>query len=140
MRSKCALPSAAPRPRPRRSAPRPDGWIPFASPAMSIGGFSAARWPAGFQDAILLLFVPAMFLADEHTRLLAYGVIVAGTFAFAFAIASKTLQVSLMFTVIGVLLLRWIPFSQVIVWRGLIVLLCALAGALGGHARRRPPH
>jgi len=114
-----------------------DRALPFVVVLLSICGYIAARFPAVFQIAILVLFAPAIFLADEHTRLLAYGVIVAGAFAFAFAIAPKTLQVSLMFTVMGVLFLRWIPFSQVVMWRELIVLAGALAVTFA--AQTAPP-
>jgi len=101
-----------------------DRALPFVIILIAICGFAAERFPAAFQIAVLLLFVPAMFLSDEHTRLLAYGVIVAGAFAFALAIASA--RASLPLTIAGVLLLRWIPLQQVIVWRELIV----LAGAV----------
>jgi hypothetical protein len=64
-----------------------DRAFPFVILLLSICGFVAARFAAAFQIAIVLLFVAAIFLTDSHTRLLAYGAIVAGTFAFAFAIA-----------------------------------------------------
>ena len=82
-----------------------DRALPFVIVLMCACGFVAERFPEVFQVAVLLLFVPAIFLADEHTRLLAYGVIVAVTFAFALAIAPDTLQVSLTFTVVGGILL-----------------------------------
>ena len=77
------------------------------------------------QMATLLLFIPAIFFADEHTRLLAYGIIVAGVFAFAIAVGPQKASITLV--VIGVLLLRWIPFSEVILWRELVVLIGAIA-------------
>jgi hypothetical protein len=117
-----------------------DRALPFIIVLMCACGFVAERFPAVFQIAVLLLLVPAIFLADEHTRLLAYGVIAAGTFAFALAVAPKTLRASLTFTVIGVLLLRWIPFSQVIIWRELLVLLGAIAVMLSARARVPAPH
>ncbi|HEX9500729.1 MAG TPA: hypothetical protein VGA10_03665, partial [Thermoanaerobaculia bacterium] len=117
-----------------------DRALPFVIALMCACGFVADRFPAAFQIAVLLLFIPAMFLAHEHTRLLGYGVIAAGTFAFALAVAPKTLQASLAFTVIGVLLLRWIPFSQVIVWREVIVLLGAIAVTWSAQARVPAPH
>jgi hypothetical protein len=117
-----------------------DRALPFVIILLSICGFLVERFPAAFQMATLLLFVPAIFLADEHTRLLAYGVIAAGTFAFALAVAPRTLQVSLTLTVTGVLLLRWIPFSQVIVWRELVVVAGAIVVTWIAPARMPVPH
>ena len=117
-----------------------DRALPFVILLMCACGFIAERYPAVFQVAVLMLFVPAIFLADEHTRLLAYGVIAAGTFAFALAIAPNTLRASLSFTVIGVLLLRWIPLSEVIVWREVLVLVGAIAVTLAARTRVSAPH
>jgi len=74
---------------------------------------------------IVLLLMPPVFLADEHTRLLAYGVIAA--IAFATALVTAPLERHIVIVIAGVLLLRWIPFSNVVVWRELIVLAGALA-------------
>ena len=117
-----------------------DRALPFIIVLMCVCGFVAERFPAVFQIAVLLLFVPAIFLADEHTRLLAFGVIAAGTFAFAVAVAPNTLRASITFTVVGVLLLRWIPFSQVVIWREIIVLVGAIAVTLSARARVPAPH
>lgn len=117
-----------------------DRALPFVIVLICVCGFVAEQFPAVFQIAVLLLFVPAISLVHEHTRLIAYGVIVAGTFAFAVAVAPRTLRVSLTFTVVGVLLLRWIPFSQVIIWREVIVLLGAIAVTLSARARVAAPH
>ena len=117
-----------------------DRALPFVIVLMCACGFVAERFPAVFQIAVLLLFVPAIFLADEHTRLLAYGLIVAGTFAFAIAVAPNTLRGSLTLTVAGVLLLRWIPFSQVVIWREVIVLLGAIAVMFAAQTRVSAPH
>ena len=104
-----------------------DRALPFVVVLISMCGFIVQRFPAFFQIAALLLFAPAIFIADEHTRLLAYGLIVAAAFAFALAIAPKTMEASATLTLAGVLLLRWIPFSQVIVWREVAVMLGAVA-------------
>ena len=103
-----------------------DRALPFVVVLISMCGFVARRFPAFFQIATLLLFAPAIFIADEHTRLLAYGLIAAAAFAFALAIAPKTMEASVPLTLAGVLLLRWIPFSQVIVWREVIVMVGAV--------------
>lgn len=117
-----------------------DRALPFVIVLMCVCGFVAERFPAIFQIAVLMLLVPAIFLADEHTRLLAYGVIAAGTFAFAVAIAPNTLRAWITFTVVGVMLLRWIPFSQVIVWREVVVVAGAITVMLAARARVPAPH
>jgi hypothetical protein len=117
-----------------------DGALPFVIVLLSVCGFVAERWPAAIQTATILLFVPAIFLIDEHTRLFAYGIIAAATFAFAVAIAPRTPSASIALTVAGVLLLRWIPFSQVILWRELVVLLGAMAIVMTGRLRPTAAH
>jgi hypothetical protein len=114
-----------------------DRALPFVVVLMSICGFVANRWPQAMQVAVVLLFLPPAFLTDEHTRLLAYGVIVAGTFALCVAVAPGTVEAYAALTVVGVLLLRWIPFSEVIVWRELLVLLGALV-VLVAYRQRTP--
>jgi MFS family permease len=74
---------------------------------------------------IVLLLLPPIVFADEHSRLLAYGLIAA--IAFAIALITAPLEQHVWFVVAGVLLLRWIPLSNVVVWRELIVLVAALA-------------
>jgi MFS family permease len=104
-----------------------DRALPLVVIVISICALAAQRFPAPFQIAILLLFLPPMFLADEHTRLLAYGVMGAGAFAFALAVAPAEIENALVLTVAGVVLLRWIPFAQISVWRELVVLAGAIA-------------
>jgi len=77
------------------------------------------------QILILFLLLPPIFFADEHMRLLAYGVIAA--IAFATALATAPPERHIVIVIAGVLLLRWIPFSNVVVWRELLVLAGALA-------------
>ncbi len=117
-----------------------DRALPFVIVLLSFCGFVAERWPAAIQTATILVFVPAIFLIDEHTRLLAYGIIAAAAFAFAVAIAPRTLSASIALTVAGVLLLRWIPFSQVILWRELILLLGAIAIVMTGRLKPIAAH
>src|SRR5437867_5810743 len=83
-----------------------DRALPFVVVLISTCGFIAQRFPAFFQIAALLLFAPAIFIADEHTRLLAYGLVAAAAFAFALAIAPQSLHVTVTLTLAGVLLLR----------------------------------
>ena len=114
-----------------------DRALPFVIVVLSICGFVAQRWAHAMQIAVVLLFLPPIFLTDEHTRLLAYGFIVAAAFALAVAIAPKTMEAYVALTVAGVALLRWIPFSEVIVWREVLVLLGALVVLLA--YRQRTP-
>ena len=74
---------------------------------------------------IVLLLLPPRFFADEHTRLLAYGVITA--IAFAAALATAPVERHAILVVCGVVLLRWIPLSQAVIWRELVILAAALA-------------
>lgn len=69
-----------------------------------------------------LLACAAVFLPDERTRLLTCGVIVAAAYAVAVYFAPRTRTAYLVLTVAGVLVLRWIPLSDVVVWRELFVL------------------
>ena len=62
----------------------------------------------------VVILLPPIFFTDEHTRLLAYGVIA----AIAFALAENNVIV----VICGVALLRWIPISEVIIWRELVLL------------------
>ena len=69
-------------------------------------------------SVLSVVMLPPILFTDDHTRLLAYGVIAAITFALA--------ENNVVVAICGVALLRWIPFSEVIIWRELIV----LAGAV----------
>src|ERR1051325_11270589 len=72
---------------------------------------------AAIEIAVPMLVVAAIALPDEHTRLLAFGIIVAGAFA---AAAPKTFLDTAGVMVAAVLLLRWIPLGNVEVFRELI--------------------
>jgi len=93
------------------------------------------RWSAVEQCAVPLLVVAMMTLTDERTRLFAYGVIVAVAFGIAViatAIAPERWRLAgwpggvspqgVTLTVIGIVLLRWIPVRDVHVLKELIVL------------------
>jgi len=88
--------------------------------------FLAWRCGAAIEIAVPLLVVASIALPDEHARLLAFGIIVAG--AFAAAVPRAEVMIA------AVLLLRWIPLSNVEPFRELIVLLGALAVFYGGQA------
>jgi len=74
---------------------------------------------------IPLLLICEVVIADERARLLAIAIVM----AVAFALSSFRAH-PLVVTVLAVLVLRWIPFSDVVVWRELIVLVFAGAIAL----------
>jgi len=124
-----------------------DRALPFVVVLLSICGFVAVEdsgpplsgqpWAAVLHIAIVLLLLPPIFLTDERTRLLAYGLIVAAAFALAVAVAPRTIEAYVALTVAGVALLRWIPFSEVIVWREGLVLFGALVVLLA--QRQRTP-
>src|SRR5437870_4992532 len=63
---------------------------------------------------VSVVLLPPIIFTDEHTRLLAYGVIA----AIAFALVENNVIV----VICGVALLRWIPISEVIIWRELVLL------------------
>lgn len=102
------------------------------------------RWTAAVQCAVPLLIVVMMTLTDERTRLLAYGVIVAIALGIA-AIASAASVAAVgelrrptgwpdgvpppyvALTVVGIVLLRWIPLHDVRLVRELVVLAGSIA-------------
>ncbi|HEV7574072.1 MAG TPA: hypothetical protein VGQ21_21460 [Thermoanaerobaculia bacterium] len=98
------------------------------------------RWPAIIQCAVPLLIAAMMTIADERTRLMAYGIIVAAAFAVAAAASAHETErwrlagwpggVSppmVVLAIIGVVLLRWIPLGDVHVVKELIVVIGSLA-------------
>jgi hypothetical protein len=106
------------------------------------------RWAAAVQCAVPLLIVAMMTLADERTRLLAYGVIVAlayggavtAVYANTASGAPKAMECwrpagwlggvsppEIALTVVGIVLLRWIPLHDVRIVRELVVLAGSLA-------------
>jgi MFS family permease len=107
----------------------------------------ACAWAArgtGFsgsiQCAVPLLIAAMMTIADERTRLMAYGIIVAAAFAVAvFATARETERWRLagwpggvspptvVLAIAGVILLRWIPLRDVHVLKELILLASSIA-------------
>lgn len=93
--------------------------------------FLAWRCNALIEICVPLLVIAAIALPDEHTRLLAFGIIVAG--AFLAAVPGTFLDTAGVM-IAAVLVLRWIPFSNVEVFRELIVLVGAFAVLMA-----RPP-
>jgi hypothetical protein len=94
------------------------------------------RWCAVVQCAVPLLIVAAMTLADERTRLLAYGVIVALAWGIA-AVAQERWRPagwlggvpppSVVLAIVGIVLLRWMPPTDLHIIKELIVLVGSIA-------------
>jgi hypothetical protein len=129
-----------------------DRHLPFVIVLIAVCGYVAARWAAAIQMSIVLLLVAAMFLPDERVRLLTYGFIVAAAFAGSVAPAASPAgppaagpaakqpasgRRYLVLTMAGVLLLRWIPFADVLLWRELVVVMGA-ATVLVAYRDRTP--
>lgn len=115
------------------------------------------RWTAAVQCAVPLLIIAMMTLTDERTRLLAYGVIVAAAYGIA-AVAPAAPVASerwrpgdacpersrgvpppyVALTIVGIILLRWIPLHDMRVVRELVVLAGSIALLFAMPQRRDP--
>ena len=104
------------------SATPVDRALPFVVLVLAAAFFTTENF-VPFVPFVVIL--PAIFFIDEHTRLLAYGIISA--IALAIAIANSPIEQRWVQVICGVLLLRWIPFNNVVVWRELLVLVGVLA-------------
>jgi len=104
-----------------------DRALPFVAVLLSIVCFTTEAQSTQSLCALCasVVILPPVLFTDEHTRLLAYGIVAAIVFAIALANAAEERRV--LIVVSGVLLLRWIPLANVVVWRELIVLAGALA-------------
>jgi hypothetical protein len=98
------------------------------------------RFPGIIQCAVPLLIAAMMAIADERTRLLAYGIIVAAAFTVAVAATARETErwrlagwpggaspPTVVLAVVGVILLRWIPLRDVHVLKELIVVIGSIA-------------
>jgi hypothetical protein len=89
-------------------------------------------WAAAIQCAVPLLIAAMMTIADERTRLMAYGIIVAAAFAVA-AMAWERGRLArfspqdVVLVIAGDVLLRWIPLRDVHVVKELILLAGIIA-------------
>jgi hypothetical protein len=113
-----------------------DRALPFFGVIVAVLGWAAGR--PSIATAVAVLIACEMLFSDEPTRLLAIGIVMAA--AFAFSVLERGAGVSpargvssgrdarspLVITTCAILVLRWIPFENVVLWRELIV----LAGAL----------
>jgi hypothetical protein len=106
-----------------------DRELPFIAVGIAFCGWLIrhSRWAVAVELSIPLLIACAMFVIDERTRVMIFGAIVAGAFAVALFAAERTLSNDVLLTIAGTLLLRWIPFRDVVLWRELIVIVGALA-------------
>lgn len=106
-----------------------DRALPFIAVGLALCGWLIrdSGWAAAVELSVPLLIATAMFVIDERTRVMLFGTIVAGAFSATVYAAERTLSNDALLTVLGTLLLRWIPFRDVVLWRELIVLLGALA-------------
>src|SRR5437763_17022016 len=94
--------------------------------------FLAWRCCAAIEICVPLLVAAAVAIPEERARLLAFGMIVAG--AFAAAVPRRFVDVAGVMLA-AVLVLRWIPLSNMVVVREVIVLAGAFAVLLcGGQA------
>jgi hypothetical protein len=94
------------------------------------------RWAAAVTCAIPLLIVAMMTLADERTRLLAYGAIVSVAYGAA-AMATERRRPAgwpggvsppeIALTIVGIILLRWIPLHDLRIVRELVVMAGSIA-------------
>jgi hypothetical protein len=96
---------------------------------------------ARIASAVPLLMVAEIAFVDEHTRLLLLGIVVAATFAATTILAARAGVIPLGQAAVivagAVVTLRWIPFTNVIVWRELLLLAGTLA--VVARARARTP-
>jgi hypothetical protein len=97
-------------------------------------------WSSMIQCAVPLLIAAMMTIADQRTRLLAYGIIVAAAFAIAVAATAHETErwrlagwpggvspPTVVLAMAGVILLRWIPLRDVHVVKELILLAGSIA-------------
>jgi hypothetical protein len=97
-------------------------------------------WSAAIQCAVPLLIAAMMTIADERTRLMAYGIIVAAAFAIAAAATARETErwrlagwpggvspPTVVLATAGVILLRWIPLRDVHVVKELVVIAGSIA-------------
>jgi hypothetical protein len=94
------------------------------------------RWCAVVQCAAPMLIAAMMTIADERTRLMAYGVIVAAAFGFAMISVERRRPAGwpggvpppdVMLAAVGIVLLRWIPTHYVHVVKELLILAGGVA-------------
>jgi hypothetical protein len=118
-----------------------DAHLPLVIALVLVCAWAArgTRWAAAVMCAVPLLIVAMMTLADERTRLLAYGVIVSVAYGAA-AIAHGATErrrpagwpggvppPEIALTIVGIVLLRWIPLQDLRIVRELVVMAGSIA-------------
>ena len=105
-----------------------DRALPFIAVGIVFCGWliGDSRWTVAIELAIPVLIATALFVVDERTRVMIFGAVVAAVFAVAVFAVERTLANDALLTIAGTLLLRWIPFRDVVLWRELIVIVGAL--------------
>ena len=106
-----------------------DAALPMLAIAITV--VAAATRPA-LQIAVPLLIVCEWLLPDEHTRLIAFGVVLGLTFAVAMLMerSDRLPPVAIRsaaITAAAVVILRWIPLAEVQWFREILLLLLAVA-------------
>jgi hypothetical protein len=96
-----------------------DRALPLAAIVAVLLAWIAER-PAIALAAPALLVCSVVFV-DEHSRLLAYGVVMAAAFAAAVVLHAHPLIAAL-----AIVMLRWIPWHDVVLWRELVLLIGAM--------------
>lgn len=112
-----------------------DTALPFIGIALLLG---AMLTRSSLSVALPAFAAVAILVPDERTRLLAYGLIAA--FVFAGGIALREIREplgllrSIAIALLAVLLIRWIPWSDVLLFRELLLLAltAAIVAMLGG--------
>jgi len=114
-----------------------DRALPFLAVGIAFCGWLIrdSRWVGAAEVAIPVLIATTLFVGDERTRVMIFGAVVAAVFAVAVAAAARTFANDVLLTIAGTLLLRWIPFRDVVLWRELIVIVGALAVLVALHDR-----
>ena len=114
-----------------------DRALPFLAVGIAFCGWLIrdSRWVGAAEVAIPVLIATTLFVGDERTRVMIFGAVVAAVFAVAVAAAARMFANDVLLTIAGTLLLRWIPFRDVVLWRELIVIVGALAVLVALHDR-----
>ena len=99
-----------------------DSALPLIAVIVTI---AAAVSTAGVQLAVPLLILGEIAIPDERLRLLWFGVVIGCAFAAALLFAA-TFPRAATLTVCAIVLLRWIPLTNVTIWREALLIGIAL--------------
>lgn len=112
-----------------------DAAVPFVGVALLV---VAMLTRSSLSVALPLLAAIATLVPDERARLLGYGLVTSSVFAAGIAfrgkLAPRGVMRSVAIAVVAVLLIRWIPLSDVLLFRELLLLglTAAIVATLGG--------